>query len=217
MFTIVRYNLFEEMITYISTLFACFSKAITYKKGSALLASFGSAIMLTSAENIWQMEFFGISYSFLMLAVGLIMLDFLTGAIASRYEMNNADGWFQSEKITLTVYKFLSIFLLLWIASELHKVTLNAMNNTDKAFWKAIYGSALSTVSLARTTVFALICGREYISLGENIYRRFGKKFYCFVIFEKLFDVLEGKFIKKIEGTACPDNKGKKDENNKEL
>lgn len=215
MYIIFSHSIFKEkMIGYITLLFSCLTKAITYKNGSALAASFGTAIMLTGAENIWKAEFFGFSYSFLILAVALIMVDFVTGALASRHEQQNKDGWFNSEKISLTVYKFLSLFLLLWISNELYNITFNSLVKTDSNFWEAMYGSTLSTIALARTTVFTLICGREYISIGENIARRFGKKFYCFVIFEKLLDIVELKFIKKIESSVCQENT-KEDETNK--
>ena len=39
---------------------------------------------------------------------------------------------------------------------------------------------------------------REYISIGENIKREYGKMPYIFTLAEKLFDFLQGKFFQKI-------------------
>lgn len=189
----------KKMIKYFALVFATLSKAITYKQGAGTVFSLGIATVVTSIENVYRWEYFGISYSYLLLMVALVMIDFVTGAIASRHEAKGVKGWFISEKITYTVYKFISIFLLLWLANEIYMMLESNYNESDSGFWTSIYGGSMSTLGIARTTAFTLICGREYISIGENIQRRFGKKYYAFTLFEKIFDVIEMRFIKKLE------------------
>lgn len=187
------------MIKYIALIFATLSKSFAYKQGSATVFSFVVATAVTGVENIYNWEYFGINYTFLLLMVALVMFDFITGAIASRHEAGGVRGWFLSEKITYTVYKFVSILLLLWLANELYRMIESSYSESDSAFWTSVYGSSMSTLGVVRTTAFTLICGREYISIGENIERRFGKKYYAFTIFEKIFDIIEMKFIKRLE------------------
>lgn len=187
------------MFTYITLLFAALKKAFLYKNGSAAVLSLSLSTVISGFEKVYDFDFLGISFTFIMLAVALIMLDFVTGALASRHEEKNKEGWFKSKKVSYTIYKFLSIMLLLWLAQELHDLSVDNFERSEGGYWKAIYGGAASTVSIVRTCVFTLICGREYVSIGENIEQRFGKKYYAFTLFEKIFDVIELKFIKKIE------------------
>lgn len=176
-------------------------KAAEYKKYTILLLSVSLSSVLTAAEQFLNLEFFGINYSFLILASFLIMIDFLTGAVASKYEkaMEGDRRWFKSYNVSYTVYKFLSIFLLLWLTDEVHRNLEYLIAITEKGFTKSFYISSSGFLSIARATVFFLICGREFVSIGENIERRFHKKPYLFQLFGKVLDIIEIKFMRKIE------------------
>src|SRR5699024_11978084 len=164
------------MIKYFALVFATLSKAITYKQGAGTVFSLGMATAITSIENIYRWEYFGISYSYLLLMVALVMFDFITGAIASRHEAKGANGWFISEKITYTVYKFVSIFLLLWLANEMYMMLESNYNESDSSFWTSIYGGSMSTLGIARTTAFTLFWGGDYKNMGENMDGGLGRR-----------------------------------------
>lgn len=176
-------------------------KAAEYKKYTILILSVSLSSILGTLEQFLKLEFFGINYSFLILASILIVIDFLTGAVASRFEnrIHGKRDWFKSQNVSYTVYKFLSIFLLLWLTDEVHKNLEYLIATTEKGFTKSFYISSSGFLSIARATVFFLICGREFVSIGENIERRFGKKPYLFQLFGKLLDIIEIKFMRKIE------------------
>lgn len=185
-------------------------KAFTYKKYTIAVVSFGASSILTAAETFLKLSFFGINYSFLLLATFLIMVDFFTGIIASKKEgmRENNKKWFESSSISYTVYKFLSIFLLLWLTDEVYRNLETLVYATEKGFAHTFYVSSQRILGVARATVFFLICGREFVSIGENIERTFGKKPYIFKLFSKLLDVIEIKFIRKIEeSNYCSDDK----------
>lgn len=174
-------------------------KAFTYKKYTITILSLGTSAALTATESFLDLNFFGINYSFLLLATFLIIVDFFTGVVASKRESEGDKKWFNSSAISYTVYKFLSIFLLLWLTDEVYRNLEVLLNNTEKGFMNTFYLSSQRVLSIARGTVFFLICGREFVSIGENIERTFGKKPYIFKIFSKLLDIIELKLIRKIE------------------
>lgn len=174
-------------------------KAFTYKKYTIAVFSVGTSAVLTATEDFLDLNFFGINYSFLLLASFLIIVDFFTGVVSARKEALKDKKWFKSSAISYTVYKFLSIFLLLWLTDEVYRNLENLLANVEEGFMHTFYLSSQRVLSIARGTVFFLICGREFVSIGENIEKTFGKKPYLFKIFSKLLDIIELKLIRKIE------------------
>ena len=74
-----------------------------------------------------------------------------------------------------------------------------------------VYAQGEHFVTFIRNFVFIILVLREYISIGENIEKRFGSKPYIFTLAEKLFDIIEKKLIKKIEGSDICDEDEKRD------
>jgi hypothetical protein len=93
--------------------------------------------------------------------------------------------------------------LFFWILWEIKKI-VSVQDN-----WMYIQGEHF--VTFIRNFVFIILVLREYISIGENIEKRFGSKPYIFSLAEKLFDIIERKVIKKIEDSSVCDNNEKKD------
>ena len=196
---VLRFNFYDAMSKYLAMIFFTTQKALEYKGGANLVWSALFSFVLTIAESIWSVEFYGIQYSFLILALLIVMLVFLTDSLAYRKENRGKPYWITDNRVWVTVYKVISIWLILWLSEEIHNAVLTKKEDVESDFWEPIYGSALTTISIVRTVVFTLIVGREYLLLGENIYRLLGVKYYCFTIFEKILNLIELKFIKKIE------------------
>lgn len=181
-------------------------KTITYKKGGSLFISAFPAVIITVAEDFWNMEFLGIQFTFWILSLVFIMTDFYLGATAYRKETGNKPGWFSDIGIETTLYKIFFLFLLFWLGSEIYNMAYTAHETSDSDFWKPIYGSSMSIIKITRALLFTLICSKEFISIGKNYEKKYGRKPYQFIIFEKIFDIVEFKFLRKIEGSTCPDN-----------
>lgn len=158
--------------------------AFTYKKGSLALMTVPFSIFL---EGIYNGSFLGINLTFTILFVIFIFFDFVTGVIASK----NLGEKIQSAKIAFTFYKVLMYFFFFWLIFEIYK----SIGQSDS--WVAEQG--LHTINLIRNFIFTILVLREYISIGENIEKRFGKKPYIFSLVEKITDIVESKFISKIE------------------
>lgn len=158
--------------------------AFTYKHGSLVLMSTPLAL---AVDYIYKGSFFGIGLTFIILLGTMIVVDFFTGLIASRYEGHV----YESQKVAFTFYKIFSYFFFFWIVWEVNKAIPEEST--------LVYNQGRIFLSFIRTFVFIILCLREYISIGENIQRRFGKKPYIFTLVEKLTELVENKFIKKIE------------------
>ena len=171
-------------------------KTLAYKKGAALLSSFFlvSTINLFTYKVVIPDSFFGISLGLICILSILIILDSFTGIIASRHEGNKVE----SGKLFFTFFKFLTAFLFFWLLHEVQsKISINIKVNNG--YLKTFYLGVRETLEIITYSIFVLLSFREWISIGENIERRFKKKFYLFQIVEKLFDIVEKKLIKWFE------------------
>jgi len=185
----------DDMKIYFSPFATLFAKTVMYKKGMLLPVSTALSIGIEITHKILNTSFLGVSTSFLILISVLFMVDFWTGVMASRFEELKAiregnkkeayDKKFNSRKITFTFFKFLMLFLWIWLADIIGTKfeDLKYMNTTYEI---------ITTIPLVLVTL------REYISIGENIERRFNKSLYIFKLVEKIFEILEGKFFKKL-------------------
>lgn len=110
-----------------------------------------------------------------------IGIDFVTGIMASRKEKQILN----SNKVGATIAKCFGIILYLVVGAV---VIIIVPDNY-----------------LVETIVFTpiiLTMLKEYISIGENLERIYGKKSYMFRIVDKVFDLLEGRFFKNLEDKA---------------
>lgn len=166
--------------------------SVTYKKGSlvafSIPTSFGIELLIR------EQSFFGISLGLCLLLCILIGIDFITGVTASK--ANNIQ--IESKLIARTFYKCLMIYLFFWILYEV-TLELRGTANEKGVIVDFVYRYAESLLSYIRTLVFTLVILREWISIGENSFKIFKTKIYIFSIVEKLFEVIERKFINKVE------------------
>ena len=202
MFTFIK-TLILSPFYYIKIISGVFYKYLVFKSGSSLM------FYLALLEKILGLEFFGINITFLLLSFILTFADFLLGIIASKHEMEQSGrkltAGIKSSPIQFTIFKFISLLLLLWLSEEVYR-RFNQYSFIDYgSFLNGAIKTGTTILQISRTIMFFLICGREYISIGENIERRFNKKLYMFSIFEKLFDLIELKFIRKIENSKLCD------------
>jgi len=114
-----------------------------------------------------------------------VFIDFVTGIIASRYEGESI----QSLKWGRTIGKLLG--LILYAVIGIVFLLLLPDNFLVKV---VVFGIVLLTLI------------NEYISIGENLERRLGKKFYIFTLLDKVFDLLENRFFKLIEKRILKSN-----------
>lgn len=112
------------------------------------------------------------------LTAGFIVIDFIVGIIASKHEGSKI----QSSKWGVTIAKFFGLFLYSCLAAII--ILLLASNYFILTM---IYAPIILTLL------------KEYVSIGENFERRFGKKAYMFTVIDKVFDILEMKFFKTLE------------------
>jgi len=166
--------------------------SLALSKKSYLLISFASSFLLTVGvdkvdivqkfyEHIELKEGIVplIIYGFLIGLTGFFILaDFITGIIASKHE----GGKIQSSKWGVTIGKIVGLFLYSCLAAI---IILLLSNNY--AILTLVFGPVVLTLL------------KEYISIGENFQRRYGKKAYMFTIVDKVFDILEMRFFKSLE------------------
>ena len=177
------------MVAYFSPIVKIVSNALMYKNGSLIVTS----VLFSSASKILNIEILGKPISLLILISLLFIADFITGVMASRYESKIStdplvieDKKFKSSKITFTFFKFIMLFMWIWLE--------DSVNSKVSEIPSLCY-----IYELLRVVPLILISLREYVSIGENIERRYGKKPYMFNLAEKIFEILEFKFIKKIK------------------
>lgn len=180
-----------------------------YQKGALLLFSAPIAFLDVVLEWFYNTSFLGVNLTFISLLVLLMVCDFWTGLRASQKEGEPI----KSEKLVYTFFKFLSSFAFFLIIFEVDKIIRNA--NINSPWFSMVLSQAEYLVSFVRSFVFIILISREFISVGENIERKFGQKPYIFILVEKIAVQIELKLIKKIEQSdLCPDEK---DETNKKL
>jgi hypothetical protein len=189
----------KVMVILIKYLFASFQSAVDYRHGALTVLSAPIAILI---EFIFNGSFLGISVTFMLLMTVLIIGDFFTGIIAAKHLKQEI----RSDKISYTFYKAFSYVIFFWILEDIDKMI------TRNEGW--IYTQGEFTNSVIRNFIFVILILREFISIGENLEKRFGTKPYIFILANKVTDIVENKFIKKIEDSdIC--KKDKKDETDK--
>lgn len=191
-----------------SYLLACFKKltlkTLFYKNGSIVVSStiLATTIELLTFKFTIPDTFFGISVGLIVILSILIIIDNFTGILASRHEGNKIE----SSRLFFTFFKFLSAFLFFWLLHEMQS-KLGFKISHHKGFVKSFYIGISEVLEVVTYSIFLLLSFREWISIGENIERRFNKKFYLFQIVEKLFDIVEKRFIKWFEDKGVCGNK----------
>lgn len=168
---------------------------ICYKHGSMALFSWFSAMTISFFTISINESYFGISTTFILLLSSLIMLDSLTGIVASRHEGEKV----KSGKLMFTFYKFLMSFFFFWLLNEMQEKLNIKIHHVKSDYIELFYKGTKEIVEIISYSIFILLTFREWISIGENIERRYSKKFYLFDIVEKIFDIVENKFIKWLE------------------
>lgn len=179
------------LFDYSKWVFQSFQTALYYKHGSLIVL--GIPISLT-LEILLNSSFLGISVTFIFLLVFLMIADFWTGIIAARFKGEDIT----SRGVSYTFYKAFSYVFFFWMLAEVNKML------DGKAGW--VYEQGLFTNAIIRNVIFIILSFREFISVGENIEKRFGRKPYIFTLATKVVDIIEDKFIKKIaDSNICND------------
>lgn len=166
-----------------------------YKTHSLAFVSGAFAILMDWFLNG---SFLGIGISFLALFFLLVVFDLFTGIQAAKFKGDQII----SGKLSYTFHKLFIYILFFWLINEVYSL-INTYNGIGK-------DQGVILLSLIRYFVFILLSLREFISIGENIEKRFGKKPNIFNIAEKIADLIEMKIMKKIEESGVCDSKDKK-------
>lgn len=168
-------------------------KMFKFDKYSKLIIS----LMLTVLLNISFQAYFNKLYAhfssdsamysvlvlvlFVMITVTFIVADAITGIIASRHEGSRI----QSSKIGATIGKLFGVTLYAGLS-----MVMLVLLPGNYIVTTMVYGPILLTAL------------KEFISIGENLERRFDRKIYLFQIIDKIFDLIELKFFKFLEKKA---------------
>jgi hypothetical protein len=163
--------------------------ALTYKKGALIFVAGPISFFL---DWVYTGSFLGFSLTFIALFTGFIIADLFTGVIASRHEGIPI----KSDLLSYTFYKFAMYLGFFWMLFEVSKEVEKLEAILGVEFLAA---QAKHLLAFIRNFVFIILNLREYISIGENIGRRFGTRPYIFKIVEKIADIIEAKLISKIE------------------
>ncbi len=164
--------------------------ALLYKHGAMSFTALTMSLSL-SFINL-QDSYFGLSLALILILSILIFLDSFTGILASRFEGEKV----QSGKLMFTFYKFLMAFLFFWLLDSLQDKLHLKITEFNSSYMGYFYKSAKEAIEIISYSVFTLLSLREWLSIGENIERRYNKKFYLFTIIEKIFDIVESKLLK---------------------
>lgn len=168
----------------------------TFSNKAILLISLGLTPIITTLTGFLKVKFLGFTVGILMFLSLLILLDFISGIIASKYEKKILT----SSKGLRSVHKFISYFMFVCFISLLQG-QLDDNGHSLGIFF----------ISQIRIVIFLQISLWEWHSIGENYERRFGYKPKIFKLLDKLGDILEKRIAKKIEESdICPTIKPKK-------
>lgn len=159
----------------------------------SFLSSFSVGFLLDRlSEHIAEKDSLISLVIFLILVVvtGIFIIsDFITGIVASRHDGEPI----QSSKWGVTIGKFFGLTLYTVLAA----LVLLLISNGYLAM-TLVFGPVILTIL------------KEYISIGENFEKRFGKKAYMFTVLDRAFDIIEMKFFSVLEKRffAEPENPG---------
>ena len=172
-----------------------FAPLFLYKKGAIAYTSISFATLITGFQSFLKLELFGFSMLLIILLFVLVFADSFTGIIASRH---NGDK-IESGKLMYSFYKILFAFLFFWLISELQNRLTGKIYILKSEYLTSFYRTIKEILDIINVAIFTLFCLREWISIGENIEKRFNKKPYIFGIVEKIFDLIETKLLKYLE------------------
>ena len=184
----------KTIMTYFYPIYLNISKMIAYKNGAMFISSITLSAILELISKFVDSTFLGVGSTFLVLISMLFLVDFWCGIVASLHEHKISvlkgnelkEKKLSSSKITLTFLKFIVLFFWMWIAAEINNIFKNSTFLSD----------IISTITIVPLVLIAL---REFVSIGENIERRYGIKPYIFTLIEKMFDIIQLKFLEKFK------------------
>jgi len=172
--------------------------ALTYKKGTLFIFAIPFSLII---DFIYNGSFLGIGILYIILFGGLIVADFTTGIIASRHLKQEIS----STKMSYTFWKILFYVLFFFIMYNLKK------DLEKQDYW--IYDHVKDLINIFSLTIFTILVLREYVSIGENIHKTFGKKPEIFTLVDRIANTIEDNLIRKISESDLFNKKDKEDEN----
>ena len=184
---------YAPLLTSIKTMFGFKSSPVI---GVAVTSAFS---IETVTHLLLNGSFLGVSSVILIIVSFLILVDWAFGSAASRKlallaKLNKDDATykkykFSSVKISHTIFKFISLFLWLILAAS-------ATGYTASVLWLA---PVIEGIVIVPILLFAF---REFISIGEAMGVLNGSKPFLFEMGEKIFDILQFKFLSKLKGDS---------------
>lgn len=214
---IITMKFVNEMIEHYAPLVTSLKTMVGYKTSTFVGSSIISAISLEALAELFQVDFLGVTIGMLAMVSFFIVVDWWTGSVASnmravRYrEMGDMLGYernrIKSSKVTFTIFKFISLYLWLVLSHSVQETAVS--NNFILAPTKDLQVVGLHTILKIITIVPVMLFGfREFISIGENIKNMYGKAPYLFTMGEKIFEIVQFNFLRKIKTPGFkPENK----------
>lgn len=208
------------MIEYYTPLATSLKTMAGYKTGTLYGASIFSAITMETISSIFHLNFLGVSVGVLATISLFIVIDWWTGSAASHREAKKAKEngneeeynkrKLKSSKVTFTIFKFISLYLWLVLTYTFMNAAVNQgfIKPEDTATSYFGIASILRIITIIPLILFGF---REFISIGENIEKLYGKRPYLFELGEKIFDILQFNFLGKIKSwtSSVPDKANK--------
>jgi hypothetical protein len=197
----------KALLAYFKTKFVV--NGLFYKHGALTTVSVGSATTLSFIN--FHDNYFGLSLMLILIYCLFVFFDSITGIFASKYE----GGKIESGKLMFTFYKLLFSFFFFWLLDSLNVKIDEKMASLDGSFMMYFFRGCKEGISVVTYSVFTLLALREWLSIGENIEKRFNKKLYLFSIVEKIFDIIEKKLLRWLDNSdVC---KPKNEDNSSEV
>jgi hypothetical protein len=203
----------QELYAYYTPLLATFKDMTGYRTSGFIGGSILSAASLEAVSVFLRVDFLGVTVGMLVTVALLILTDWWTGSVASQttavtmlrsgdqegYEKNRI----KSTKITFTIFKFISLYLWLVLSHNVYELAIeNGLILRNSGTVQAV---SLHTVLRIFSIVPIILFGfREFISIGENINKIYGKTPYLFVLGERMFEILQFNFLSKLKSAELP-------------
>lgn len=197
----------NEMIEHYAPLMTSIKTMAGYKSSGFLGGSLVTAVSLEALAEVLQLDFLGVTVGMLAMVAFFIIADWWTGSAASNMramkfrEHGDMEGYeenrIKSSKVSFTIFKFISLYL--WLVLS-HSVYETAVKNsfilipTEDIHAVGLH-TALKIISIVPVMLFGF---REFISIGENIKNMYGKTPYLFTLGERIFDMLQFNFLRKL-------------------
>ena len=187
----------NPLIQIIKSAFLFFWLPLTYKKGVLLIFAIPFSLLM---EFIYNGSFLGIGVLYIILFGALMMTDFFTGWNAARHKGEKTDP----DKI---VYTFLKAFLYVLFFFIMYNIEKDLKR---EGYW--VYQQLNHGVNIFSFMIFTILALKEYVSIGDNIKKRFGKKPDIFRLVDRIATTIEDKLINKIIQSDIFNPKEKQDE-----